>query len=155
MIEPNAAINAVQVGLTLTFVVMCVLLIKTWWPSVQGAVRDARGLRFWRAWSADEWLGVGIVIGFAGNIADNVYWGITWTTALYQLPIEEGLMESGPLSNIFSRQLVGILAVYCHLKAAMMMYRSTDRVPVRRLVLLGLGLSMALIFSLRFLGNTE
>lgn len=143
----STLINAVQISLTAVFIVACCLLLNIWGPLVLSAFR-AVGWRFWRAWQkwdADEWLGVGIVIGFGGNILDNIYWGITWLTVQYDLPQEDFFMGNGPLANIFFRQIIGIIAVYCHIHAAKMIHDAGMEFPTRRLLMFGLGLTILLL----------
>lgn len=150
MIETYEVINSIQVGLTFTFVAMCLVLIKTWGPSVGEALSGIDGWRFWRAWSvwsAEQWLAAGIVIGFAGAIADNLYWGLTWFAVHYQLPAESALMKNGPVSNVFSRQIPGIVSVYCHIYAAKKLHDTKEDVAIKYYFLGGLGICIALMLT--------
>lgn len=149
----ETVINAVQLGLTLTFILLCGALLKTWWPSVREAFESIgywRLHRAWGGWTAEQWLGVGIALGFSGNVVDNLYWGVTWLAAQYQWASEDFLFEHGPLANIFARQSVGIVAVYCHIYAAKLMHDSVgfDEVNTGTKTYFALGLALCIALML-------
>ena len=135
-------INAVQVGLTLTFILFCFKLLLVWRNSFRQAVRSTH------PWNANQWLIVGIVVGFSGNIADNAYWGVTWLAVFYGWPAEAWLMEHGPLSNIFSRQIPGVYAVYCHVRAATMLNEHPEDLNAMSVQYFLFGLGMTLLMLL-------
>ena len=111
-------INIVQIGLTLVFLLFCVKLLYTWRLTFQDAIRTRRETG---DWTPHQWLVVGIFVGFAGNIFDNLFWGATWSLVHLDSELMPTLMDNGPLANIFFRMIPGIFSVYCHLKAAQMM----------------------------------
>lgn len=106
-------VNVAQVGLTVTFILFCWLLLKTWRRGFFDAFHFPVS-----TWKPEDWLVVGIVIGFAGNLLDNAFWGIHWLLDLYRHPLQPAVMDLGPLANVVFREIPGIVAVFCHLKAA-------------------------------------
>lgn len=106
-------INAIQVGMTVCFILFCILLLRTW----HGSFFDTTS-RDLKDWTAEQWLIVGIVVGFSGNALDNFYWGLHWLSDLYNHESQPILLAYGPVSNLLTRQLPGIVSVYCHLRAA-------------------------------------
>jgi hypothetical protein len=69
---------------------------------------------------AQNWLILGIVIAFVGQSLDNLYWGFAWTGDFLSWPDTESWFLRGSLFNIFSRQICGIAAALCHIKAAVL-----------------------------------
>ena len=59
----------------------------------------------------------GIFVGFLGSVFDNFYWGIAWTTEYLHIEARDTLFKLGSWPNIIFRQLAGIAAAYCHMKA--------------------------------------
>ena len=83
-----------------------------WLPSViDGFKRLDRSER--------HWLKLGIVIGFVGAFVDNFYWGIAWTADFVGLPVRDTIFKWGVASNLPFRQILGICAGYCHVRAHM------------------------------------
>ena len=67
---------------------------------------------------AQEWLVFGVVVSFMGQVLDNTYWGFVWTGDFLAWDGTGKWIQRGPLFNIFSRQLCGIAAAACHIRAA-------------------------------------
>lgn len=90
---------------------MCLHVIYNWGPSAIKALRL-------RCVTAHEWLIIGIVIGFAGSFADNLYWGIAWHLDFIGHPARDWWFKHGSVSNVFFRQIMGIGAGLCHVISA-------------------------------------
>lgn len=140
-------INSIQVGITVTFVLCCFLLLWIWRESFAAAIKDHW---FDHKYTPEQWLIVGICVGFGGNALDNAFWGVSWVLVEMQGTFDTALMPHGPTANIFFRQIPGIISVYCHLRAAVDMsgqdYSLTKRMIVY--VVLGLGAG-ALLMNLK------
>ena len=65
--------------------------------------------------SATDWLRIGIAIGFMGAVLDNAYWFLPWSADYLGLASAKTLNAMGVYFNIFSRQLAGTFAGYCHI----------------------------------------
>lgn len=65
--------------------------------------------------SATDWLRIGIAIGFMGAVLDNAYWFLPWSADYLGLASHKTLNAMGVYFNIFSRQLAGTFAGYCHI----------------------------------------
>lgn len=63
------------------------------------------------------WITLGVAVSFSGEVFDNSYWGIAWTAHFINSPLWHPLFEFGAFSNIPFRQVAGIVAAYCHLRA--------------------------------------
>lgn len=68
--------------------------------------------------TAADFLVFGILIGFTGKFADNVYWQYTWWAHYSSNPLFTHLFEWGPIVDIFTRQIPLIISGSCHLYAA-------------------------------------
>lgn len=68
--------------------------------------------------TASEWLIAGVFISFLGMVADNAYWGIAWTFSFLESDYKGWWFQNGVFANVPFRQLPGILAAYCHIRAA-------------------------------------
>ena len=137
--------NITQMGLTVVLLLMIMQLFHVWWPSFQDAMKVAftKGVK----WTAEQWLVVGIVIGFLGNMLDNIFWGIVWMFKFVDESTHQALFELGPTFNVVFRQIFGIFAVYCHLFAAMKMSdRDHAKIPLGMYLLAGLGVTLIFLF---------
>ena len=61
---------------------------------------------------------MGVTIGFVGSLIDNLYWAIPWSLDFIHHPATDAWIKFGVYFNIFDRQLAGIAAAYCHVRAA-------------------------------------
>ena len=69
--------------------------------------------------TAIQWFALGICVGFIGSILDNLYWSIPWSLSFIDSHWAEFFFSKGSIFNIFFRQIAGILAGYCHIRAAL------------------------------------
>lgn len=138
-------INAIQVGLTVTLLFFCRTLIATWWTAFLDALVSRQ------KWQSEQWLVVGIVIGFTGAALDNFYWGLHWLADFYKSAWEPVLFQGGPISNVLTRQIPGIAAAYFHLRAAYMMTHGDTSLNSQsmRYLLVGSMVTMAMLFGPR------
>jgi len=83
---------------------MCLVVVVVWMPRVLNGKHSL--------------LLAGIVVGFAGALADNVYWGVTWYSKLKQWDTSQWWFDHGPIANIFFRHTMKLTAAACHLEAA-------------------------------------
>ena len=127
-------INAFQIGSTLTFILFCALLIALWFDSFVSAVQSGE------KWTPEQWLIVGIVVGFAGNALDNSFWGLVWLAEYFDSDWQPWLYDRGPLANLFFRQIPGICAVYFHIRAAYGMTQNSVKVHNHMIAYCFLGL---------------
>lgn len=65
-----------------------------------------------------DWFAMGVCVGFLGSIADNTFWAIPWSLSFIDSDWFEPVFNSGVVFNIFFRQLCGMVAAYCHVRAA-------------------------------------
>lgn len=97
----------VSLALTIPTVILAGVVVKVWGPAIKH-----------KPVLANDWFILGVVIGFVGAFLDNLYWAIPWTAKTLDLEIADELWTGGVYFNIFFRQGMGILAAYCHLRAA-------------------------------------
>lgn len=99
-----------SLALTLPTVVLGIAVVWIWGPPAVRAIRAGMG-------RGDDWLVLGVVMGFAGAIGDNLYWGLAWGAKLFGYDAADDLFRFGVFSNIPFRQGLGIAAAYCHIRA--------------------------------------
>lgn len=115
--EPHLSLRKLaellSLGMTVPTVVLCSAVVWTWGPAAKAA---------WHAHvkSADQWFILGVAVGFIGAALDNLYWAMPWTASYLEHPSQHVLVASGVFANVVCRQALGIVAAYCHLKAAML-----------------------------------
>ena len=80
-----------------------------------------------RKWAAMDWLLVGIIVSFAGKLADGIYWHATWNAVSAGTPLGKRMLAEGTFYNLFFRQLPIIAAAVCHLRAAWLVYASAKQ----------------------------
>ena len=104
----------VSLALTVPTVVLGCIVVRLWWPHT----KSDRGIRFdFGNFTGPQWFIAGVTIGFVGGVLDNLYWSIPWAASFFGFDIKGVLMDAGVYFNIFSRQICGIMAAYCHLMA--------------------------------------
>ena len=97
--------------MTVPTVVMAAFVVCRWGGAMRSALQSL-------PLSEDGWLISGVVVSFAGSVLDNLYWSLPWGASYLGLDCAQWLHQSGVYFNILSRQGCGILAAYCHLRAA-------------------------------------
>ena len=75
------------------------------------------------SWDSEQWFIVGVFIGFIGQLLDNAYWLIPWGLSYVGSDMAPWFFDHGPIFNIFSRQILGIVSAYCHIRAAVIYSR--------------------------------
>lgn len=77
-----------------------------------------------------DWFVIGVAVGFIGQLFDNTFWGLSWHAHFLELPHRDAMFEAGPAVNLFFRQIPGIIAALCHVKAAV----QTESAFLRRVI---------------------
>lgn len=106
------SVLVVNLFLGLITVGVALLVIQVWMPTYLRRPHSQRGF------GPHEWLLVGITIGFASTIGDNVFWGITWYSKMRNWPTSPWWFDHGPAANMIFRHVGKISAALCHLEAA-------------------------------------
>jgi hypothetical protein len=101
----------ISLGMTFPTVVLAGAVVYMWFPAAR------------IAWSKEnktgqDWFIVGVTVGFIGAMLDNIYWFIPWSASYIGHPSFAELTNAGVFFNVFFRQGLGMLAAYCHLRAA-------------------------------------
>ena len=123
----------VSMILTWPTVILSFSVVMIWVPVAWRGVRQlgwrslTRLKKDNREAAASVFLAVGITVGFLGGLLDNSYWSIPWSLSSVGHPHEMAWNQFGPLPNIFTRQLCGMIAAYCHIRAAMLSVDLTHR----------------------------
>jgi hypothetical protein len=133
----------ISLGMTFPTVILAVAVVYTWLPSAREAIRNNNA-------TAQDWFIVGVVFGFTGSILDNMYWFLPWTASYLGHESFQPLTSTGVFFNIFFRQGIGIIAAYCHLKAAEL--SSSQKIKAINTLLfasslIGIGYSLMLIIT--------
>jgi len=104
--NPNLTAEGVSLALTWPLIIPALYLLKIVGRDLRHNMTRSR-----------RWLLVGIFLGFFGSVWDNGYWAIPWSLSYIGSPHQDLWFANGVLCNIPFRQIAGITAVYCHLRA--------------------------------------
>ncbi len=101
-------------GVTLFTILMGFSVLLYWRKATAKAITQNEAL------SSEQWLILGVTFGFIGQVLDNMYWLITWSVEFIQPQSELSiwLFDNGMLFNLPFRQILGSLAAFFHVKAA-------------------------------------
>lgn len=133
----------ISLGMTFPTIVLAMAVVYTWFPSARKACSS-------NSPKAQDWFIVGVVAGFIGSALDNTYWFFPWSASFLEHPAFLKLTSVGVFFNIFFRQGIGIIAAYCHLKAAELSDTNKMKSLNKLLVasnLIGLSYTLLLILS--------
>jgi hypothetical protein len=108
----NAWGEFISLWLTWPTVILGLGVVFHWFREAIKALCTSVALR-----SRSQWLLLGIFLGFAGSDGDNIYWCVAWSAEYLGLESKTALFKTGCWPNIFLRQLAGIFAAYCHMRA--------------------------------------
>ena len=138
-------IDIVSGGFTVLTILMGMLVLVHWFKPAYNSLKATGNL------SSEQWLILGVVIAFLGQMFDNMYWLITWTSNFFDSSslLTEWLFEHGPMANLPFRQASGILAAYCHVYAAVMIDEERTRkfkLTVMIASLIGILFSLGMVF---------
>jgi hypothetical protein len=103
--------EALALALTVPTVILSAGVLYRWGPPAVKAIKA-------KTLDAQGWFLVGVAIAFAGFILDSLYWVLPYTASFLGADSAETLHHSGIYFSLFFRQAAGMLAAYCHLKAA-------------------------------------
>jgi len=110
-----SAAELISIGLTVPTIVLASYVIILWGPEALTIARK-RGMD-WSDATATDFFIVGVACGFMGQALDNLFWQVAWHTKYLEMEIQPTVFQWGAVANIFSRQLLGIAAAYCHIKS--------------------------------------
>ena len=100
-----------SLALTIPLVFLCSMVVYECYPLLIGCIKSYKD---------DKkicWIIAGIFFGFGGNLIDNIYWAIPWTSNFLDLNCTADLVKFGVIPNVFFRQFLTSLAAYCHIRA--------------------------------------
>ena len=129
--------EAISLALTIPTIILGIGVLIHWGPAAWEMFK-AKSL------DSNGWLIVGVVVAFLGSVLDNLYWSIPWASSFLSIGPTDALMENGVFFNIFFRQLSGIAAAYCHLKASVLSSSDGAR-KVNQLVAVSYIMAVALV----------
>lgn len=105
-------IELIAQALTAMLIWMSVRLLTWFGKSAAAGLKKPPGKR-----NQSERLIIGIFIGFAGGLFDNLYWFVAWTADFLSLPSRDELFAWGIAPNLFFRELSAIIAIVLHVSA--------------------------------------
>lgn len=131
-------LELLSLALTPPTIVYAAVVFIVWGP------RAVKLIKSDRPFTPGEWLIMGVVIGFLGSFADNLYYCAVWTAHYLRAPVAPALIVAGPVANIPFRLVAGIAAAYCHLRGLL----SIEARWAVALGAMGLGLLYALTLAI-------
>lgn len=119
----HEAAEIISIALTLPTVFLSAWVVLIFFGQAQSALRESPALR-----KPVGWFAMGITVGFAGSVLDNIYWGVAWSACYVECYwLQSVLFKYGVFSNVPFRQVAGIMAAYFHLRCAMALPTHNDR----------------------------
>ncbi len=115
--EINETANLLSLGLVFPTVVLGCVVIYTWFPAAKISIHKLEK-------DSNDWFILGVCFGFLSAIIHNLYWFFFWVAQYIELDITNELTAYGVIVNILTRQSMGIIAAYCHIKVSS---KSRDR----------------------------
>ena len=91
---------------------------------------------------ASQWFILGVAIGFAGSVFDNLYWGIAWLSNYLAWESWPQWFACGVYSNVVFRQTAGLVAAYCHIRSAIEYSNRHSGTVCRQVMLLSVVLAV-------------
>ena len=120
--------NAIQLGMTFSFLILCVMLLYTWREVILETITSPIN-----TWKAEQWLSIGIGLGFTAAFFDNLYWGVYWFADFQHWnDLAATLLYSGAVNNAVARQGLGVLSVCAHIYAAVLI--TQNRLDLNKII---------------------
>lgn len=113
--------NLVSLGLTIPTVTLAIAVVYMWSPAAKDKLFKSNK-------EAKDWFILGVCLGFLGASIHGLYWFTYWLLDYFEINYYSTLKDYGPTINILSRQGLGMLAAYCHLRAALITKKRNTRV---------------------------
>lgn len=108
--EAGKIAEAVSLWLTWPSVVLSAMVVALWSGQLWGLIRKPHKT------SSDLFI-LGVVVGFAGEVLDSVYWAIPWTASFLDRPETSYLVSIGVYFNVVFRQSFTIVAASLHVRS--------------------------------------
>ena len=122
------ASTVVSLFLTPWTLLMGLLVIYHWGPACIHAIKNKK-------MDSNNWLILGITIGFIGSVIDNTYWAYFWQLDLNGNDFSKVIQKYGIIINVVFKQCAGIISGMCHVMSAYMLVKSS---PLRGAAILSL-----------------
>jgi len=136
----TSSANLLSLGMVFPAVMMGIIVLYMWYPSAIESFRKYNR-------DADDWFILGVFAGFIGAIIYSVYWFVYWIATYMDLSIAAALSQNGIIVNICARQVLGILAAYCFIKASELSYHRGSKSVNRLLIACNLvGVALMIFF---------
>lgn len=136
----TSSANLLSLGMVFPTVMLGSIVLYMWFPSTIKALRKYNRI-------AEDWFILGVFAGFIGAVAYSLYWALYWLSSYMDLGIAEALSENGIIVNICARQIMGILAAYCFIKASEASYARGSQSVNRLLIACNLvGVALMIFF---------
>jgi hypothetical protein len=132
-------------GLAIPTILLSLLVVFFWFNPAKSSIKSV-------VKTSEQWFILGVFIGFLGESLDNIYWTIAWSIQYLSLDIAPLVMEKGVFNNIPFRQVLGIIAAYCHVRSALQFRSEENHIGGLHKILaisifFGFLFSVALIFT--------
>jgi len=97
-------------------------VVRHWAPEAKRAFVERR--------DAADWLVLGVTSSFLGIMLNMLYWTVWWLAHFGEgMELQSWMVENGSYFNLATRQLLVIVAAWCHLKAYHIHARGQSRDP--------------------------
>lgn len=109
---PQKIVELISSGLAIPTLVFCAIVVVLWKSAAFKIIKQQE------IKTSQDWFILGVFFGFCGEFLDNIYWSFTWIFIFLNLPFQHDAAAFGAWANIPSRQILGIIAAYCHARSA-------------------------------------
>lgn len=130
----DSIVQLISLALTPMVIIGCVVVVYLWRHGALNSLKTANRKDI-------DWFILGVAIAFLGGGIDNLYWGIAWSADYIGHPTRDFWFKHGTYSNAPFRQVCGVIAAFCHIKAAV----GTDNTVLKRLAIVGAALGVLLV----------
>ena len=135
--------TAISLFLTPWAVLTAALVVYQWGPASIHAICH-------KGMNSNDWLVLGIVVGFVGAILDNLYWGYAWQLKYTNNPNSEWWFEYGVMANVLFRQGAGVIAGTCFIMSACKILQHPITLCIKTVTVIAILLCVA--YSSYFMG---
>ena len=104
--------DLLNVAMTLPVVFLALMMLRHWFPRALGVLRKGA------ARSGEDWLILGVAVGFSGFVLNALFWGYHFLVTLMQWPgMIDLTYKLGPVVNVFTRHIPYGLSAAFHIVA--------------------------------------
>ncbi len=104
-------LEAISLALSIQSIGNVLIVLFLWFtPTIRALTKEEK--------TSSDYLLLGVFISFTSKFLDQSFWHYAWTCVFCYDPNSDSIIKFGVIPNIFFRQVLTILAAYCHVVGA-------------------------------------